>query len=275
MLFDENMQRKYCGQAPICQTIVAEVQGCAARSGLHLLLCNMFSVVGLCYRASSSCMVKTDAAHVLYTKGPIVTALALAARQVEQFFPPAPKVTIEDQPARKVKAQKAFEAGELVFAPDTNKVIVVKEGQKVPEQPEIKFVTSSTGKARRNDLRFFLSPCVAAENVNPFWCLGSTTTKEEANMKSQTLTVRSASTVSFGGPTKVKPTLAREVVPTEASAPSAAERSAVATKAEGKAGGKGKTQSVTASQAAGAGFCPKKDAEANPPPVRPAKARAF
>ena len=141
-------------------------------------------------------MVKSEAAEHLFSKAPVAQALGFLCHQVEEFMAPADKVKIEDQPVRKVKASRAFGVGELVFAPDTAKITTVKPGEKVPDQLEL------TYKAKKvpTELRFFLSPTVADDNVGAFWCFRDTADEEEANMEIKFVTRRSVESLAFDTP---------------------------------------------------------------------------
>ena len=141
-------------------------------------------------------MVKSEAAEHLFSKAPVAQALGFLCYQVEEFMAPAAKVKIEDQPVRKVKASRAFGVGELVFAPDTAKITTVKPGEKVPDLLEVKYLA----KKVPTELRFFLSPAVASDNVGAFWCVRDTAEKEEANMERKIVTRRCVDSLAFDTP---------------------------------------------------------------------------
>ena len=154
------------------------------------------SGVTLLPRILPSFVVKTEAADHLFSKAPVADALGFLCYQVEEFMGPASKVKIEEQPLRTVKAIRAFGAGELVFAPDTAKITTVKPGEKVPDQLEVKYVA----KKVPTELRFFLSPAVANDNVGAFWCVRGTAEKEEANMERKLVTRRCVASLAFDTP---------------------------------------------------------------------------
>ena len=154
------------------------------------------SGVTLLSRILSSCLVKSEAADQLFSKAPVAAALGFLCFQVDQFMGPASKVTIQDQPVRLVKASRAFGPGELVFAPDTAKITAVKPGDKVPDLLELKYVA----KKVPTELRFFLSPTVADDNVGAFWCFRDTADEEEANMEIKFVTRRSVESLAFDTP---------------------------------------------------------------------------
>ena len=169
-------------------------------------------------RILPSFVVKTEAAEHLFSKAPVAGALGFLCYQVEEFMGPASKIQIEDQPVRKVKASRAFGAGELVFAPDTAKITTVKPGKKVPDQPEVKYLA----KKVPTELRFFLSPAVANENVGAFWCVRDTADREEANMERKLVTRRCVESLAFETPIVVTAALPVDGGDGEASRHSAA-----------------------------------------------------